>query len=299
MPRGQAAAEANAAAAAQNPAGAAPAAATPPAASQPSQFSLPTELQGRSAEDVARYYSDRYKDYDSIKERADKYGGYEETKLSPEHVKNLNKWATDLLAGLSSGKRAYLKDNQVVFLDEAGQPSAQPPATQQPEWTADWELLDLNQQRDRMAGHIWNDQLTPKITELVKKYDEEIRSAVNNINSMFGTFMDAHEVWQANPSLNLRDLLSRANNMSRSNPAEWIRDAAREMMSPKEQEQKVNELAAAKFAEMQAKWEAEHQAPALGAPTGGSHRFAQDAPKNKKEARDRFLSNAHTANGKA
>ena len=303
MPRGQAATEANAAAASQAPAGGgAPASGTPAAGSGApagggapaqgaSKFTLPAELAGKSAEEVAQYYGDRYKDYDEVKGRADRYGEYEKLNLKPDQIGNVQKWVTDVLAGLQGGKRAALdpRTNQIVFIDDKGQ-QTQAPAQAAEDWLNDFELLDPRQQAERQAKHVWDGMLAPRVQELVTKYDTDIANAVRGMDAKFNTFMDALELWQANPDLKIRDVLARANDMMRQNPTDLLRNAADAILSPKQQELKIKEEAAKLAAEMQAKWEAEHQAPALGAATGASHRFALDVPKNKGEARNRFLS---------
>ena len=304
MPRGQAATEANAAAASQAPAGGgAPASGTPAAGGVPagggapaSKFTLPTELAGKSAEEVAQYYSDRYKDYDDVKGRADRYGEYEKLNLKPDQIGNVQKWVTDVLAGLQGGKRAVLdsRTNQIVFIDDRGQ-QTQAPAQAAEDWLNDWELADPRQQAERQAKHVWEGMLAPRVQELVTKYDSDIANAVRGMDAKFNTFMDALELWQSNPDLKIRDVLARANEMMRSNPTDLLRSAADAILSPKQQEQKIKEEAAKLNAEFEAKWQAEHSAPALGASVGASHRFAHDVPKNKQEARNRFLSKSNGA----
>jgi len=303
MPRGQAASEAAAAAAAtQNPASGGAPASGAPASGAPaggggaaSGFQLPSELHGKSPEEIGQYYSDRYKDYDDVKSRAEKLSGYEGLNLQPDNIKNLQKWTSDLLAGLNSGKRAVLQNNQIVFVDDKTGQVAQPAANE--DWLADWELADPRQQAERQAKHVWDGMLAPKVNELVQKYDGEIRNAVTQLDVKFNAFMDALEVWQANPDLKIRDVLARANEMSKSNPTDLIRSAADAMLSPKQQEATIKAEVAKQVAEYQAKWEAEHKAPALGASAGASHRFGLETPKNKNEARSRFLN--RSSNGAA
>lgn len=259
-----------------------------------SKYSLPAELNGKSAEEVGAWYnqqSERYKDYDNVKSRADKYGEYEALNLSPDQIKGVNKWMTDMLAGMSSGKAPVLRDNgkRVEWIEI---PSGAPPQAQaqQAQWNADWEMADPSQQAERLAAHVWNDLLSPKVTETINGYNQQHQQALQQFDQKFGLFMDALEQWQANPTkLNIREVLARANQMMTTNPGDYIKMAAEQIMTPAQQEQAIQEQVAAKMAEFQQKWENDHKpAPIVPRPLGGS-RHGEARPKNLNEARQAFM----------
>lgn len=266
---------------------------------QQSSYQLPAELNGKSAAEVGEWYakqSERYKDYDDIKGRAEKYAEYEGLQVTPEQIRNSQQWVTQLLGGMQQGKAAVLKNGRIEYLDiPANQVT---PQQQQALWNEGYELLDPTQQSERLAGHIWKDMLTPEITKVVDRYNTEHKQALEAMDQKFALFMDALEAWQSNPKLKIRDVLQRANERMKTNPSDYIRMAAEELMSPEQQQAAVQAEVARQMAEFQAKWDEEHKAaPILPSPLAGSHRMGADTrPKNLSEVRQQFH---RVANGTA
>jgi hypothetical protein len=265
------------------------------------KFALPTELAGKSAEEVGQYYSDRYKDYDSYKERAGKYDGYADLKLTPEQIKNNIEWTQQVSGNLTRGLHAVYdpKTNQIQWVDGKGQAKTAPAQAEPQDWRgADWDLQDETARSDRMAGHIWKDLLTPEISRVVDTYNQQFAEALRQQEAQFAFFMDAVEQWQQNPTkLKLRDIIAKANEVTHRQPADALRMAAADLLSPDQQRMEIENQVAARMAEFQTKWENEHKSPAmLPAPMGGSHRVSTgDKPRTLADARAAMMRRIQSA----
>lgn len=267
-------------------------------ASQPQAYSLPQELGGKSAEEVGRYYAERYHDYDNIKSRADKFGEYEALNLRPDDIRQTVEWARGIVAPLMQGKRAsWDRDgNRIVFLDGESAPAA--PAAAPQNAFENWETLEPRQQAERLAEYVYGTQLTPRVNEIAQGYDTRFNQAVQQMQQQFGVFMDAIDRWTQNPNLKPRDIVAKAVELMRAGqqPTSFIDLAAQQLASPAQMEAEVQKRVAAALAEEKAKAEAEKKnaAPILDTPTGIRPRgmFASDGKKlSRNEVRSRIWDN--------
>jgi len=264
------------------------------AAAQP-KSAIPAEYAGKSAEEIYSALTDRYKDYDTVKERAALADRFDSLKVTPENVEQTRKWITDMMGGLSSGKQAMFnrETGQIVWVDAQGKQTTAPSPAEQQDIFADWETLDGRTQGQRLAQHT-EQALNSRVNQVVEHYNREFTQALQRLEQRNNLFVDVLERWIENPNLKPKDLLAKvAELQSGANPVEL---AARELGTPAQIQQQIQEGIAQGIAAFKQQWEAEHSAPNL-APSMGMRphgvKDGQGKPVGLAELRNRVIGSWH------
>ncbi len=245
---------------------------TPAPAGGAPAFTMPTELAGKKPEEVARYYSDRYKDYDDVKTRAETWKDFKE---KPEDVRNnLETW-NRVTAALRQGKQIRVENGQIMAVDPATAkpgataPAKDPAATGDPEdWLNGYEMLEPKDQARRQSGFVLrtaNEVIAAKEKEFrdaTGAFQAQIYRQIDGVLNMIATI-------QEHPELKIKDILTRGAEIAQKNPGvDPIAGAIEALLQPALIESRATEMAARKLADERAKAERDRAAGAI--PNGSS-----------------------------
>jgi len=230
----------------------------PAAAPQAAPSALPAELQGKSVEDVARYYSDRYKDYDDLRARA---SAWDEVKYKPDEAKTSLELYDRITGALRTGNRLYLDANGQIMSEPVAAAAARKEASAAPsdpaDWLNDWELKDPRDQARRLEARAL-ERFNEVISAKEKQYGETINSQASQVMSMLDAALNLVAECQEHPELKIREVLKRGAELRAKNPnVDGIRAAIDSFLAPGEIERRANERAAILMAEERAKAEKE------------------------------------------
>lgn len=221
--------------------------------------SLPSEYAGKSAEEIYNDLSGRYKDYDTIKERAalaDKWGetGYK----SPDEVRQLRDWAMSIAQATANGKAVVWdgKANQYRLID---QPNAAP--QQQANPYEGWETLMPEEQGKRMGSMI-EQQVMSRVQDIAKQYEQRLAQELGNLQTRNDLFLTLMEQKLADPDLDIRAALDNASKVTSLKGEDLIKWAVEQTRAPRVSKKERDEAVGAAIAKARAEWEAEHNANA-------------------------------------
>lgn len=270
----------------------------PAGTAQASPSRLPAELAGKSVDEVAAYYSDRYKDYDDIKGKYEKVSKYESLGLPPDDAKQTIEFAANLVREMQSGRRLAwdAQNGRIVYADgpqagQAAQPQDAQAQTQNP-FDDNYALLPPQEQAQRMSEYVLNQRMMPQINKLVEGYNRDVKNQFDQINRMVAqqmeTLFTAFELAQNNPGkIKPRDLLQRATELAQNK--DYLAMAANQMLSPAQQAEEIERQVAARLAEEEAKRN-QNGSPMLSPIGYSSHtRMGQGKPSSMGELRHQII----------
>jgi hypothetical protein len=207
-------------------------------------FVLPEKFAGKSAEDIAKAYTELEKTHGQASARLGDYDKY--SKLGkPEDVAQVMQWANQQYNLLKAGKVKYLTDDQGTPKDAV---APQAPNQVAP-WESDtWEYLP---EKDK-ARHIssWNQaqlngDFRKYVDEAAAKYGEEAQQYVANQNRQMQLLirvMDA-ALKSAGAKVSIEQLLTQAAGNYQRNPEDLISELAQPRLSPEEQQAEIQRQA--------------------------------------------------------
>lgn len=269
-------------------------AATPPAAATPAASGLPPELAGKSVEDVARYYTDRYKDYDDVRARA---SAWDEVKYKPEEAKTSLDLYDRITNALRTGNRLYLDANGQIMSEPVAAAAQRKEAAVTPsdpaDWLNDWELKDPRDQARRLEARAI-ERFNEVIAAKEKQYGDTINGQASQLMSMLDAALNLVAECQEHPELKIREVLKRGAELRTKNPGiDGIRAAIDSFLAPGEIERQAKERAAAIIAEQRAKEEKERAERQLSPGNGGGRSMLEAALRGNGEriSADSVISN--------
>jgi len=240
----------------------------------PPAFKLPDELAGKPPEEVARYYTDKYKDYDDIKTRAgeaeswSKFGKREEVEQRMKTFENVT---------------AALKQGKVIVADEKGMlyardikdltPAEKKQVREQgadagtgaSDWLDGYDDLAPREQASRMEKRV-RGIIDEIVAAKEKTYGEAIQGAQGTSTNMINTVLEIQAALQENPSLKLRDILPKMATYAAQGHNNPLKAALDEFLAPAQIEVKAEKRAAEIIADHKLKAEKEKAEKIL--PTG-------------------------------
>lgn len=260
-----------------DPAGVPAGGGTPPPEKKPeTKFELPTELQGKGPEDVARYYSDRYKDYDDYKTRA---SSWDKIKKKPEEVEADLTLTEKIRERLGRGEEIYVKDGQIFSRPPqvAGKQPTEQERRKEPsadagndDWLNDWETSDARDQARRMSTYVtktMNGVIEAKEGEFRKLFDQAQSVTFRQLDAVLNLIVQAQE----HPELKVKDVMVRAAKIAQENPnVDPMKAAIDEFLTPASIETRAQALAAEQIAKDRAEVERKNAERRLAPGSSGS-----------------------------
>jgi len=230
--------------------------------------SLPAEYAGKSAEDIYNDLSSRYKDYDTIRERARvadqlKEYGYE----NPEQVKQLRDWA-QAIAGAASQGKAIVFDPRVQQYRAVDVPSAPAQPQQQVDPYEGWEMLTPSDQAKRLNALV-EQGVMGKVQQVAQIYEQRLNETLNQLHTRNDLFLTLMEQKLADPDLDVKQALDAAQKVTSLKGEDLIRWATDQVRAPRASKKQLDEAVAKAVAEAKATWQAEQDknaAPILDSP---------------------------------
>ena len=223
---------------------------------------MPAELKDKPAEEVAKYYSDKYKDFDKYKTDAEEWG-----KLGKrDEVASSRDSYSKIQQALASGKVIITRpDGQIYAVDpstltpaerrEANQnPVNQPQQPVNPDDIDDdaWDELPPRKQRALMKA--WTKhELDSTVAAKEKQWGETISNAAGISTRQIDTVLQIQAALQDNPEIKLKDMLTRMATLAAQGAANPMQAALDEIRMPAAIEKRAEARAAEIIAERQLK----------------------------------------------
>ena len=227
------------------------AAATPTGQSQAAAtaFTMPDKFKDKSAEDIARAYSELESQHGKMTNELGKYKGYDEVvKIgSPKDIVEGIQWARQVNAALKSGQITYKQAQTAIAQGPQGDGSSQAP------W--DNESFDYLTPREQ-AKAITEYNKTKGfgdtksyIDQIANQYGTQIQQQYDLNNKQQNILLKAIKTAIKNPDVDVEDLLTQAAELAGKGPEELLNMAMEARMAPKAQEAEVQKRVAALMAE--------------------------------------------------
>lgn len=264
-----------------------------------SSFALPDELKGKGAEDIARYYTERYKDYDDLKGKAAQVDSWSKFG-KPEEVESRLSTFDKVAGALRQGKvivadgsgQLYAKDVSDLTPAERRQAQSQTPATSDSgDWTDGYDLLAPTDQGRRLEKHmqsVFNSIIEAKARE----YGEQIAQFQQGQWRQMDTLLNMLAQIQDHPELKIRDVLRVAGELGSKGAADPMKAAFDQFLTPAQVKAQAEKMAAEIIAEKEAKAQKERAERTLnGGNANGNPLQRMFGNRNERMTNDKILAN--------
>lgn len=220
---------------------------------QPPAFELPAELKDKGPEDVARYYSDRYKDYDTLKSQAAEAAEWSKFGKRDELQNEITTYSK-IKDALRQGKVIVTDDKGMLYARDPQdltpaqrQQAAQNPMNQQAQGgDIDDDAFDEMTPRQQRAYYrkLMKQQLDETVAAKEREWGAVIQNTSGGASQMVNTVLEIQAALQENPSIKLRDILPKMATYAAQGAPNPLKAALDDFLGPAQIEQKAEARAA-------------------------------------------------------
>lgn len=231
------------------------AAATPTGQSQGTEtgFTMPAKFAGKSAEDIAKAYSELESQHGKLTNEAGKYKEWDEVaKLGkPKDVVEAINWARQVNQALKEGKITYKQAQQAVAQGPGPQGGNDAP------WdNENFDMLSPREQAKAIYDHQMNqgfNKTKSYIDEVAQGYGKQITDFGNMSKREQKLLFESIKAAIQNPGTDPEELLTQAAELASKSPEELLQMALQNKLSPKTQEAEIEKRVTARLAEEEQK----------------------------------------------